>query len=863
MSDRAFKFTVIIITDEDENKTRQTFDSIINQNCFEEKIQVVFFGRMNSVCQKALAEFPENAVFVDSEPDKLLSQALEYAEGKYCLICKDGGYVKYKSTFKKVERLFRENKENTDAVILKTYDCAGKGDFLNYKFANDGNLIDLAEHPEYIHTKLDSVFAHTKVLKSAIADVGEDNETVVLAKILSKKQKYAVSEDRYVIGAEKNRNAEDVAGFCGSALREWGKLHNLEFFRKALVYELSKLNDNNFISKKDQGELLTVVKVLLELIGNQDIATFNRIDFTKRFGLLKVKNGSFRSKKKLLSGKIADSCIYADKENIGRSEDIPAVLYFVAAENGKITVEASLGNACGLYRSVSPIAKLSGKSVEVKENKEAFRYTSFLSENVIEYRMFKLEFDSELIKSELSLKLGLNCDGIEVFPEKLSFNSTCLLEGKYTHHYLYDNGFAFVCKGNEIIISPCDEEKRQETEAAFIGDLANSKLPDKDELIALRQEYFAKKDSLEKPIWLISDRPLRAGDNGEVFFEYVMKNHSEDVEVYFVLSRDSEDYERVSAMGNVVEPLSYEHKLLFLLAEKNISAQADIYVTNPFGKSRRAVHDLMKSDFIFLQHGVIKDDLSDWLYRYKKNIKGFVTSSPYEHKSVTEGSYGYDKETIWLTGLPRFDQLYDDNRKIITFMPTWRKYLVASQNSLTGVREFDASFTESEFYTFYNSVVNNDKLLSAADKMGYTIAFLPHPNMVESMQFFDLDNRITIYAPSRSYRDIYAESALVITDYSSAVFDFAYLRKPIIYCQFDKERFFSGEHRYTKGYFDYERDGFGEVEYDAESTVERIIEYMQNGCKMKEKYISRADDFFAFDDKDNCKRVYDKIKNME
>ena len=50
----------------------------------------------------------------------------------------------------------------------------------------------------------------------------------------------------------------------------------------------------------------------------------------------------------------------------------------------------------------------------------------------------------------------------------------------------------------------------------------------------------------------------------------------------------------------------------------------------------------------------------------------------------------------------------------------------------------------------------------------------------------------------------------MLTDYSSVAFDFAYLRKPIVYAHFDKEAFFSGEHSYTAGYFDYERDGFGE-----------------------------------------------------
>ena len=49
------------------------------------------------------------------------------------------------------------------------------------------------------------------------------------------------------------------------------------------------------------------------------------------------------------------------------------------------------------------------------------------------------------------------------------------------------------------------------------------------------------------------------------------------------------------------------------------------------------------------------------------------------------------------------------------------------------------------------------------------------------------------------------------------------------------------------------------MEYDKEGTVNRIIEYIENGCKLKPEYRARIDDFFAFDDKNNCKRVYEKI----
>ena len=66
-------------------------------------------------------------------------------------------------------------------------------------------------------------------------------------------------------------------------------------------------------------------------------------------------------------------------------------------------------------------------------------------------------------------------------------------------------------------------------------------------------------------------------------------------------------------------------------------------------------------------------------------------------------------------------------------------------------------------------------------------------------------------------------------------------------------------HSYTKGYFDYECDGFGEVTYTLEETVDCLIDYMKHGCQLKDKYRERIDRFFAFNDQSNCERVFRKI----
>ena len=192
-------------------------------------------------------------------------------------------------------------------------------------------------------------------------------------------------------------------------------------------------------------------------------------------------------------------------------------------------------------------------------------------------------------------------------------------------------------------------------------------------------------------------------------------------------------------------------------------------------------------------------------------------------------------------------------------MPTWRRYLMDKWDDKKDVWTFVPDFEESDFYRFYNSLINDERLINAAKKNGYKIQFFPHPTISAKLDSFDKNEVVTFLKKGTPYKDVFANSSLIITDYSSAAFDFSYLRKPMIYSQFDADTFFAGNHAYTKGYFDDKEHGFGEVETTLDGTVDRIIEYMENGCKLKDFYQKRIENFFAFDDKNNCKRVYEKM----
>lgn len=125
--------------------------------------------------------------------------------------------------------------------------------------------------------------------------------------------------------------------------------------------------------------------------------------------------------------------------------------------------------------------------------------------------------------------------------------------------------------------------------------------------------------------------------------------------------------------------------------------------------------------------------------------------------------------------------------------------------------------------------------LSKVEELGYKVQVLMHPNMDVAVSEFEISDKINMMSYDTPI-GIFLQSDLIVTDYSSVAFDFVYLRKPVIYYQPDREEFFSGSHTYVQGYFDYDKDGFGEVCTDSEILKNTILSYLENGCTLKEMY---------------------------
>lgn len=171
-----------------------------------------------------------------------------------------------------------------------------------------------------------------------------------------------------------------------------------------------------------------------------------------------------------------------------------------------------------------------------------------------------------------------------------------------------------------------------------------------------------------KPLWLISDRAVKADDNGEAFFRFMQGKP--EVDCRFVINKDSADFSRIAKWGKVVDRHSYKNKILALACDMNISAHAEVEVYNPFNGHDNPYHDFFAHrKTVFLQHGVTKDDLSVWLKRRNKNYAGFVVAARPEFDSIVHGKYDYPEKNIWLTGFSRFDLLENHSEKAVYIIP--------------------------------------------------------------------------------------------------------------------------------------------------------------------------------------------------
>ena len=353
-----------------------------------------------------------------------------------------------------------------------------------------------------------------------------------------------------------------------------------------------------------------------------------------------------------------------------------------------------------------------------------------------------------------------------------------------------------------------------------------------------------------KDIWLVGERHYKAQDTGLAFFKY-MRTHHPEKDVYYVIDKKSPEYKNVEPYGNILDFKSKEHIKITLIAKKILSSHHPDYLY-PIRTARFKAK--VRATRVFLQHGVLgtKNITANYGIKATSGFETdyFIVSSDFE-KEIVVKDLGYPASRVWVTGLSRFDTLFADDTKTkrqILLIPTWRDWIINEE-----------TFFQSDYAKNYKSLINNEKLHELATKYNFDVIFCLHTNMQRFRNFFDDCKAKIIKQGEVNVQQLIKESMLMITDYSSVGFDFSFLEKPVIYYQFDRERFIGKK----PSHLDLDSDLPGEICFREEEVIKLVEEYAKNNFRMKNFYKERSNKFIKYRDQSACERIYNRVKSKQ
>lgn len=214
------------------------------------------------------------------------------------------------------------------------------------------------------------------------------------------------------------------------------------------------------------------------------------------------------------------------------------------------------------------------------------------------------------------------------------------------------------------------------------------------------------------------------------------------------------------------------------------------------------------------------------------------------HKTMLE--YGY----------PRNDVLFSKNteeqiiklkmeygiptdKKVILYAPTWR----------------DNEFYGNNRYKF-NQALDYDRLKDALSEE-YVLLVKCHYLVQDAIDWTPYEGFVYSFDSKIDIADLYLISDYMITDYSSVMFDFSILKRPMFFFAYDLKEY---KDELRGFYFDYLSEVPGPISQTTDELVSHILNYKVD--EWNEKYAAFSDKFNTFDQGNAAKQVVELIQSL-
>lgn len=446
--------------------------------------------------------------------------------------------------------------------------------------------------------------------------------------------------------------------------------------------------------------------------------------------------------------------------------------------------------------------------------------------------------------------------GNEMIPIRLMFSEKANLDTQNGITSFIAGDYLIAAGGNGSSLSIAKAPSTRRKMGVWLQNARNAAAQNRKTLAIRCFQRFNKRQ--KKPLWLYYDRAGAGGGNAYLQFIHDLSKN-DGIERYYVSKDDPETLRSLfteSQLNHVLAFASAKHRLAHLNADRIITSYIEHQNWCPFApKTLRGLADIVHYDMVYLQHGVLHAH-TPWTLGADNCLFDFVVASTQFEVDNLTTSYGFGKDQLITSGMPRYDSI-DTAAKPqwkILLAPSWRKYLVSEQPGL----KFEAKMTvflESSFWKETKHLLESNTLFELLEEHDYTLDIKLHPIFsVYKDEFEALSNdRIRLVNSVKE-----SDYAVFVTDYSSWVFDFVYLKRPIAYFLPDADEFAAGLNGYHQLDLPLE-DGFGPLCKTADELLSALDRILEQDGSLAPEYARKMDGFFLHYDNNQCDRLYEAL----
>ena len=339
------------------------------------------------------------------------------------------------------------------------------------------------------------------------------------------------------------------------------------------------------------------------------------------------------------------------------------------------------------------------------------------------------------------------------------------------------------------------------------------------------------------------DDPTTEAIDAYTFFCWLQKH---DIPSKYVISLHHPLAEKLTSAKDII----FADKATFFTNCRSTIAQTKAIISSfGFDGKNRDLKKFPWLKYIFIQHGSLWLGEHALTYYPEKDFD-YILSTIKPTVDFLKKHHVWKNKQI-LCGLPRWENLKripHKNKNIFIFF-TWRQSIQTYPPSHKIYQERVLNF------------LNSPKLNTLLKENNITLNMALHHAILTNGGNLDVPENVHLI-PTAEISKIIGTTDLLITDYSSIMFDFMFLDIPAIFYRFDNDvRYPDKRDRINaKSAKSHDKELYN-VFYDEDAVIKKIEHYIQNGFVLEPEY-KKINDSLFWEKENICEHLYKKIESL-